>query len=100
MTEVSHPAGTLLLGHAEVRIPVRPGTMYAAPTLIWHYITTHRYRPPDDFIRPPKFTIAPGQQCQARGSRTTPTTWGSTESGTPTTPTTARIAQLSTCDLG
>ena len=26
------------------------GRVYAAPTLIWHYVTEHGYRPPDEFI--------------------------------------------------
>ncbi|MET9210684.1 MULTISPECIES: DUF7919 family protein [unclassified Nocardia] len=34
----------------EVRIPGAPGTAYAAPSMIRHYITTHAYRPPQSFI--------------------------------------------------
>lgn len=42
----SHPP----LGSAEIRIPGRPGVVYAAPTLINHYITVHGYQPPAEFI--------------------------------------------------
>ena len=38
------------LGSAEIRVVGRRGTVYAAPTLIWHYVATHRYQPPQEFI--------------------------------------------------
>src|SRR5690349_2402775 len=50
MIEVGHPGGDLWLGHTEIRIPKQIGTMFAAPSLIWHYVTTHEYRPPADFV--------------------------------------------------
>jgi hypothetical protein len=50
MIEVDHPSGPVLLGHTEIRIPARTGSMFAAPSLIWHYITAHHYQPPDEFI--------------------------------------------------
>ncbi|MDH6466398.1 hypothetical protein M2302_006606 [Micromonospora sp. A200] len=50
MPSVDHPTGTLWLGNAEVRVPSAPGVMFAAPSLIWHYITAHSYRPPLEFI--------------------------------------------------
>lgn len=37
-------------GSAEVRAVGSDGTRFAAPTLILHYVTVHRYRPPDAFI--------------------------------------------------
>ncbi|MCX5337671.1 MULTISPECIES: hypothetical protein [unclassified Streptomyces] len=37
-------------GNGEVRIPGGPGTVYAAPFLIGHYISAHAYRPPQVFI--------------------------------------------------
>ncbi len=39
------------LGDAEIRVPAAGGTVYAAPTLIAHYVTAHRYRPPEEFIQ-------------------------------------------------
>ncbi len=40
----------LLLGHAEYHIPGVGGIVYAAPTLMVHYIGVHGYRPPDEFV--------------------------------------------------
>jgi hypothetical protein len=39
------------MGSAEIRVFARDGTAYAAPTLIYHYMKFHNYRPPDEFIR-------------------------------------------------
>ncbi|AVT33142.1 hypothetical protein C6361_31005 [Plantactinospora sp. BC1] len=50
MLSVDHPNGGLLLGHTEIRVPSGPGVMFAAPSLIWHYVTAHSYRPPTEFI--------------------------------------------------
>lgn len=36
----------LLLGTAEIRVFPRDGGLYAAPTLVYHYVREHRYRPP------------------------------------------------------
>jgi hypothetical protein len=36
-------------GSAEVRVPGL-GKVYAAPELVHHYVVTHRYKPPDEFI--------------------------------------------------
>ena len=41
----------LLLGASEIRVFSPEGQIYAAPTLIYHYINTHHYAPPDEFIR-------------------------------------------------
>ena len=40
-----------LLGDAEIRVEGRDGKRYAAPNLIYHYVKTHRYRPPEAFVR-------------------------------------------------
>ncbi|MEV4318087.1 hypothetical protein [Actinocrispum sp. NPDC049592] len=42
--------GKLRLGHAEVHVTGADGVVYAAPTLIVHYIDAHNYRPPQQFI--------------------------------------------------
>lgn len=38
------------LGSAEIRLTGKNGRVYAAPDLIYHYITDHCYRPPDEFV--------------------------------------------------
>ena len=42
--------GAAQLGHAEVRVPAGDGVVFAAPTLVWHYVTAHGYRPPQAFV--------------------------------------------------
>ncbi len=37
-------------GSAEIRVKGEGGVVYAAPELIHHYVTAHRYRPPEGFI--------------------------------------------------
>lgn len=39
-----------LLGSAEIRVFSESSAIYAAPDLIYHYMTVHRYKPPDQFI--------------------------------------------------
>ncbi|MEU0559561.1 hypothetical protein [Dactylosporangium sp. NPDC006015] len=34
----------------EIRVPAGPGVMFAAPSLVWHYVTAHDYRPPAEFV--------------------------------------------------
>jgi hypothetical protein len=41
----------IYMGSAEIRVFARDGTAYAAPTLIYHFMKFHDYRPPDEFIR-------------------------------------------------
>lgn len=38
------------LGSAELRVFARNGTVFAAPTLISHCITAHKYQPAQDFV--------------------------------------------------
>jgi hypothetical protein len=40
----------IFLGNAEIWVSSSDHTWYAAPTMIYHYVTEHRYRPPDEFI--------------------------------------------------
>lgn len=37
-------------GNSELRVPGEPGVMFAAPSLIGHYVTAHAYLPPRPFI--------------------------------------------------
>jgi hypothetical protein len=39
-----------LLGSAEIRAIGTDGRIYAAPNLIFHYVTKHQYLPPKEFI--------------------------------------------------
>ncbi|MFJ9799918.1 hypothetical protein [Streptomyces sp. NPDC101145] len=37
-------------GTGEIRVPGAPGTAYAAPSLIGHYVLDHGYLPPREFV--------------------------------------------------
>lgn len=50
MISIGHRSGPVFLGHSEIRVPSRDGVMFAAPTLIVHYVVEHSYRPPGEFI--------------------------------------------------
>ena len=39
---------SLTLGDGEIRVSGSGGVVFAAPTLICHYIHTHGYRPPEE----------------------------------------------------
>ncbi|WP_370364360.1 hypothetical protein [Catenulispora sp. GP43] len=41
-----HRGRTVLLGNGEIRVPAADGSVFAAPTLIGHYIRDHHYSPP------------------------------------------------------
>ncbi|WP_233580706.1 DUF7919 family protein [Streptomyces triticirhizae] len=40
----------VLLGNAEVAVVAASGGWLIAPTLVHHYVTRHRYRPPEEFV--------------------------------------------------
>ena len=40
----------LLLGTSEIRVFGSDGSIYAAPTLIYHYVEKHEYKPPEEFL--------------------------------------------------
>ncbi len=40
-----------LLGVSEIRVFSRDEKVYAAPTLIFHYVAVHHYDPPAEFLR-------------------------------------------------
>lgn len=46
---LDHRGRTAWMGNGEIRIPAADGALFAAPTLIGHYVTTHRYLPPAAF---------------------------------------------------
>lgn len=45
-----HRGERLLLHSAEIRAFSSDGRIFAAPNLIFHYVASHGYRPPDPFI--------------------------------------------------
>ncbi len=52
----------LLLGTVEIRVFSQDGTIYAAPTLIYHYVAIHNYKPPDEFLNALREGPRPGSQ--------------------------------------
>jgi len=46
---VEHAGKKVWLGSAEIRVPGR-NRVFACPTLIYHYIQVHHYRPPQEFL--------------------------------------------------
>ncbi len=50
---------TIQLGQAEIRV-LGEDDIFAAPTLIYHYVTAHNYRPPEEFIQAVLKGPAPG----------------------------------------
>lgn len=49
-TKVTDSDGECCLGDGEIRVWSKNGRTYAAPNLIYHYVATHQYRPPDEFL--------------------------------------------------
>jgi hypothetical protein len=47
---IDTPHGRLEFGPGELRIPSQSNIVYAAPTMIYHFIKDHNYQPPQEFI--------------------------------------------------
>lgn len=47
---VEHNGEERKVGYYEMRVWARNGKVYAAPSLIFHYISCHGYKPPQEFI--------------------------------------------------
>ncbi|ACU75746.1 hypothetical protein Caci_6909 [Catenulispora acidiphila DSM 44928] len=47
--EFVHRGRTIPLGSSEIRVPAADASVFAAPTLIAHYVRDHRYCPPPAF---------------------------------------------------
>lgn len=41
----------MILGTAEIRVFGECDAIYAAPTLLYHYVAAHHYKPPEEFVR-------------------------------------------------
>ncbi len=52
----------LKLGSAEIRVFGNGGKIYAAPNLIYHYVTVHGYKTPDEFVSALKEGPLPGSK--------------------------------------
>lgn len=50
VTHAEYKGERLLLGTSELRVFDDNGDIYAAPTLIFHYVQRHHYRPPPAFV--------------------------------------------------
>jgi len=51
LTHTLRSGRQVILGSAEIWVPSKTGsTIYAAPDLVYHYVTEHQYRPPNGFI--------------------------------------------------
>jgi hypothetical protein len=50
MTRVSYEGRCVRVGNGEVRVDGPDGRWYTAPTLVAHYVMTHRYCPPEQFV--------------------------------------------------
>lgn len=42
--------GNQVQGNGQIRVEDQNSQVYAAPTMIYHYVTVHGYRPPREFI--------------------------------------------------
>ncbi len=47
------------LGYAEIRVFGQRGKIYAAPNMLYHYVTVHHYKPPDSFVQALKHSPCP-----------------------------------------
>ena len=49
--KLDHDGQSIVLGHAEVWVPDSEGQLiFAAPSLIYHYVVEHHYLPPQTYI--------------------------------------------------
>jgi hypothetical protein len=53
------------IGDGEIRV-IGATAIYAAPTLIYHYVVDHQYRPPDEFIDAVLNSPPPGSEAHKR----------------------------------
>ena len=51
MTTMELDGSPVLLGHCEIRIRDQDGTVYAAPSLLPHYMAAHHYLPPPGVLQ-------------------------------------------------
>ena len=71
----------LLLGVAEIRVFSKQGIIYAAPTLIYHYVQVHHYQPPDEFLEALRKGPRPPNRDYFECLEKLGLTWSATSSG-------------------
>ena len=77
--KVSKGVETLELGYSEIRVIGPSGQSYAAPSLIYHYITQHYYRPPESFLAALRQGPTPPSEDYFKALRTRQLTWASAD---------------------
>ena len=70
----------LLLGSSEIRVFGVDRTIYAAPTLIYHYVSVHQYSPPDEFVQALNSALGPPNQAYFDRLRELDLEWRETSS--------------------
>ncbi|WP_455423964.1 DUF7919 family protein [Bradyrhizobium roseum] len=69
---------TIVLGYSEIRVIGPSGQSYAAPSLIYHYIDKHSYKPPDVFVAALRTGPRPPSEAYFEALKTRELEWGST----------------------
>ena len=61
MTVGVHPktGQRIHLGYADIYIFGKRGKIYKAPNMVYHYVTAHHYKPPDEFVEALKISPCP-----------------------------------------
>jgi hypothetical protein len=67
-----------MLGYSEIRVIGPSGQSYAAPSLIYHYINQHRYKPPDVFLAALRTGPRPPSEAYFEALKTRELEWRST----------------------
>jgi hypothetical protein len=68
----------ILLGTSEIRVFSGRDEIYAAPTMIYHYVQSHGYKPPDGFIAALTDGPAPGSKEYCDRLKELNLEWGAT----------------------
>lgn len=73
----------LSLGTSEIRVFSQNGNIYAAPTLIYHYVQMHQYKPPDEFLQALREGFGPPNQEYFDALAKLNLEWNKTSKGAP-----------------
>lgn len=60
--EIRGCGGDYVVGGAEIRVPGRAGIVYASPDMVIHYVESHGYRPPVEFVEAALATQTNGER--------------------------------------
>lgn len=75
---------SLALGSSEIRVFSPTGFVFAAPTLIFHYVSVHHYQPPNEFLQALREGPKPPSLEYFALLRVTTPHWGRTHTTEPT----------------